>query len=206
MPYDFNPSVTTFSFTDGGKSEIMIAADPLRNSLFIEPQTEALLVNFGAQAGRQATGTLTFDVNPTDTETIAVNGVTFTFVAGASTSTNVNIKATKELTAGEFVVVLNASVNASVSVATYSLVTNVVTVAYDIYGADGNAFTLADSSGGNVTRSGATLTGGSNTVGGIYLATNAQLNLSAKDFPSIKSELYVLSATTAAFINYLSGT
>ena len=44
-------------------------------------------------------GTLTFVTNPVAAETIAINGVTFTFVAGASTATNVHIGASKEETA-----------------------------------------------------------------------------------------------------------
>lgn len=110
-----------------------------------------------------ARGTLTFVTNPVATETIAVNGVTFTFVAGASTATNVHIGVTKEDTALELVNVLNASANASVNVATYSVANGgtVITITYDTAGTGGNAFTLANSSGTvAVTRSASTLLGG----------------------------------------------
>lgn len=110
-----------------------------------------------------ARGTLTFVSNPVATETIDVNGVTFTFVAGASGATDVHIGATKEETAWNLVAVLNASASGSINVATYSVPYggNVVNIVYDTAGTGGNAFTLANSSGTvAVTRSGATLTGG----------------------------------------------
>lgn len=206
MSTNFTPSVTTFSVTNGGTSEVMIAADNARQSLYIQPQGATCLINFGATAGLQATGTLTAGANPLNTETIAVNGVTFTFVTGSSTSTNVHLGSTKEDTMTNFAAVLNASVNASISVATYTVSGAILTVTYDAGGTDGNAFTLADSSGTvAITRSAATLAGGSNTVGGISLATTVQLNLKAADFPSIKQDVYVLSATNADKIVYLVG-
>ena len=121
-------------------------------SLFSESQ------GLGADA---ATGELEAVSLPIAAETIVVNGVTFTFIAGASTATDVQIKASKELTMVEFAAVLNASVNASISVATYSVVGAVLTVTYDTTGPSGNAFTLANSSGTvAITRSAATLAGG----------------------------------------------
>lgn len=110
-----------------------------------------------------ARGTLTFVTNPLDTETVSVNGVTFTFVAGASGATDVHIGTTKADTALEFVNVLNASASGSISVATYSVAYggNVVTITYDTAGTTGNGFTLANSSGTvAVTRSASTLLGG----------------------------------------------
>lgn len=204
MPAPFTPPMTTTSITAGGTSQVLMAAadvDTPRQSVIIQPQTEACLINFGATAGVQATGTLTAGANLVNTETIAVNGVTFTFVTGASTSTNVHIGATKELTMAEFAVVLNASANASVSVATYTVSDAVLTVTYDAGGVTGNGFTLANSSGtAAITRSAATLTGGSDTVGGLVLATNQIAIFDAANLPQIKLDIYVTSATTAAKI------
>lgn len=111
-----------------------------------------------------ATGNLTFVTNPVATETIAVNGVTFTFVAGASTTTNVNIGATKEDTASNLRGVLTASANASINIASYARhegTPNVVNITFLLPGTAGNAYTLANSSGTvAVTRSAATLLGG----------------------------------------------
>lgn len=205
----FSPSVQTFSLANGNTAELMLAGNPARQSLLIQPQTEASLVNFGATAGTQATGTLTFGANPAAAVTIAVLGVTFTFIAGASTATDVHLGADKEETAVNFVAVLNASVTGNVPLATYAISEAdpaVVTVTADAGGTDGNALTLADSSGaGAVTRSGATLTGGSTTVGGIALAAGQIAQLDASQYPSIRNDVFIVSATTAAYTNYLEG-
>jgi len=203
---DFTPSVTVTSITAGGTSQILMAADNARQAVMIQPQTEACLINFGATAGTQATGTLTAGANLVNTETIAVNGVTFTFVTGASTSTNVHIGSTKEDTMTNFAEVLNASANASISVATYTVDGAVVTVTYDAGGTTGNSFTLANSSGtAAITRSAATLTGGSNTVGGVVLTLNQITIFSTDTLPQIKGDIYVTSTTTGAKISTTYG-
>jgi hypothetical protein len=165
----------------------------------------------GLSSGR-ATGTLTAGSNPADTDTIAVNGVTFTFVTGASTATNVNIKATKELTMAELAVVLNASVHASISVATYTVASAVLTVTYDTYGEVGNAFTLADSTGSKITRSAATLTGGTSQYAiGIYIqgintpgAKRVQIHdnyLLSDDDARIQIGIYAIGVTDLEIFN-----
>lgn|SRR5574343_60612 len=203
---NFTPSVVTVSITNGGTSEVLVAADAQRQAIVIQPQTEACLINFGATAGTQATGTLTAGSNPANADTIDINGVTFTFVTGSSTATNVHIGSTKEDTMTELAAVLNASANASISVATYTVAGAVLTITYDAGGADGNAYTLADSTGAKITRSAATLAGGSNTVGGISLTQNQIFSESANNYPQIKNNIYVVSASNSAKINYLVGT
>jgi len=203
---DCTPSVTVTSITAGGTSQILMAADNARQAVMIQPQTEACLINFGATAGTRATGTLTAGANLVNTETIAVNGVTFTFVTGASTSTNVHIGATKEDTMTNLAAVLNASANASISVATYTVDGAVLTVTYDAGGTTGNSFTLANSSGtAAITRSAATLAGGSNTVGGIVLTLNQIAIFSTDTLPQIKGDIYVTSTTTGAKISTTYG-
>lgn len=114
----------------------------------------------GSAAGARATGTLTFNSQPAIAETININGVTYTFIAGASAGTDVNRGVDADTAAASLIAVLNASANVLINVATYTAVTNVVTITYDTDGTDGNAFTLADSSASAVTRSDPTLTGG----------------------------------------------
>lgn len=140
-----------------------------------------------------ATGTLTFVANPVASETIDVNSITFTFVAGASGATDVHIGDTAAETALELVNVLNASANGSITVATYSVAFggNVVTITYDTAGTTGNSFALADSSGTvAVTRSAATLLGGQ--AYGDGLAVNAD-----DDFNDIDQSLvrYAVAST-----------
>lgn len=203
MSAPYSAPFTTISITAGGTSQVLMAAadvDTPRQSIIINPQTEACLINWGgATAGTQATGTLTAGANLVAAETIAVNGVTFTFIAGASTATDVHIGADEDETMTNFAAVLNASVNASISVATYSVAGAVLTVTYDAGGTTGNAYTLANSSGtAAITRSAATLTGGSNTVGGLVIALNQIAELSC---PQVQGEIQVVSATTSAKIS-----
>jgi len=125
-----------------------------------------------------ARGTLTFNANPVAGETIDVNGVTFTFVAGASGATDVHIGDDLFETAGELANVLNRSANASINIATYaSVFSDVVTIVFDTLGTTGNAFTLADSSGTvAVTASGATLTGGQGFGDGQTVSADTDFN------------------------------
>lgn len=111
-------------------------------------------------AGSRATGSLTVAVNPSVAETLVVNGVTLTFIAGASTATDVHIGASAADTADNLAAVLAASLNVLLLPATYTAAGGIVSITYDVDGVVGNAFTLANSSGANVTRSAATLTGG----------------------------------------------
>lgn len=202
----FTPSVGTFSLANGNTAELMLAGNNARQSIMICPQSANSLVNFGATAGTQATGTLTFGANALNTETIAVNTVTLTFVTGASTATNVHIGDTKEDTAAELAAVINASANALLTVATATVDGAVVTITYDQGGTDGNAYALADSSGSvAVERSAATLAGGSSTIGGWLLVANVPVVLDANKFPSIKNDIYIVSATNADKTDYLEG-
>lgn len=196
--------VSTFSITNGGSSELLLAADATRQNLFIQPQTEDCLIQFGQTAGTQATGTLTAGANASNNETVAINGTTFTAKSSGPTGNQFLIGATKEITMTNLAAVLNSSVVAGIALATYTVNGAIITITYDAGGTDGNAYTLADSSGGHITRSGATLSGGSNTVGGMALALNQIATLSGADFPSIREAIYVLSATDAAKIGYLS--
>ena len=130
--------------------------------------TVQLLAERSVAAGTPGTGTLTVAVNPSNNETISVNGVTFTFKSSPSGSTEVQIGANAKATSVNFAAKLSASANGSITVASYSadVNTGIVTITYKtIGGSSGNAYTLADSSSGNVTRSGATLTGSSPVYG-----------------------------------------
>lgn len=125
-----------------------------------------LYLLFGAAnsaAGQDAAdGDITFSAQPTATTgTITINGVVFTFIAGASSGTNVQIKTSLTLTLDELVTVLNASANASVTPATYSKGGSTkLLIVYDTPGTAGNAFTLAASVASNGVVSGSTLANG----------------------------------------------
>jgi hypothetical protein len=101
-------------------------------------------------AAAAASGTYTFDENPSAGQTIVLNGVTWTFVASSATGNQTNIKTNCvdpdyciTLTVKQLADDLNASENENLSVATYSASGYVLTVTYDTNGAVGNSYTLS---------------------------------------------------------------
>ena len=124
---------------------------------------------------------------------------------GLFTAVQVEIGATATDTAANFAEVLNASVNASISVATYSVsVANslVVEVIYDTTGTTGNSFTLANSSGNSVIRSAATLTGGATTSYGLLITQSLDqfTNLARVQFSTTVTLPTGISASTNYYI------
>lgn len=111
----------------------------------------------GSVGGSQALGYLYFNsVNPTASDTISLNGCT-PIIFG----TDVVIGANSSVTAQSFVDYLNASTDPLLTVATYTVVGDTVTITYDTQGVVGNTFTLAASTGtATITPSGAVLAGG----------------------------------------------
>lgn len=119
------------------------------------------------QGGVQATGTLTFNSNPSPGDTITLNGVLWTFVASGATGNQFNIGGTTGVTiAVNTLPVLNASVNPAIDVASYGAsggpTVVVMSITYKSGGPAGNAYTLAASA---ATPSAGTLTGGSGGTG-----------------------------------------
>jgi hypothetical protein len=134
--------LTAYIVTNGGK--------------FYEPG-DAIVFNGAAFA----TGAISFSVNPSNGDTITLNGVVWTFVTSGAAGSQTNIQATLSLTMAQIANDLNASVNPSLAVASYIAepignATN-ITITYDTAGPAGNSYTLAASAG---TPSGPTLTGG----------------------------------------------
>lgn len=207
---EYAPSVQTHSQTVGGTAEVMLAANPQRTSLWIQPQTEDVTINFGATAGVQATGTLRFDANPANAETIAINGVTLNFLTVVvDPATDIAIGASATATRDATIAFLNSSANASLSIATYSetIVSSdpAILITHDAGGVDGNAYTLADSSAAAVLRGAATLAGGLDTGNGFNLTAGDNRWLNAGEYASFREDVYIVSATAAAKTAYLEG-
>lgn len=116
-----------------------------------------------------ASGSILFASNPADGDTVTLNGVVWTFKTTPTVAAQTQIQPTLAGTLAQLAIDLNASVNASLTVATYSSNPTSLIVTYDTTGAGGNAYTLAASV---ATPSGATLTGGTTTgVGTVTVTT-----------------------------------
>lgn len=113
----------------------------------------------------QAKGNITFSVNPSDTQTIILNGVTWTFTASAPSGNQTLIGATLAQTLGHLAADLNASVVGGISVANYTDNSTQLFITYNTGGTGGNAYTLNGGTSGAVP-SAATLTGGSGSGSG----------------------------------------
>ena len=185
-----------------------LAETTLENLVKIMPG--AVLTEVGGSA---ATGTITIATNPSDGDTVTVNGVAVTFKTASPTGNQVLIGASASATATNLAAFLNASSLAGLSVATYTANASAVTVTYDVKGTAGNNFTLA-SGQASVTVSGAKLTGGTAStsekvdvptgIGTNLLETAKELRLHPKALPdSDKSEDFVIPlAATPGALNF----
>lgn len=107
-----------------------------------------------------AEGYIDFSVNPSDGDTLTINGTVFTFVDDTPSAGEIEIEATVTQTLDAAVTALNASSDDDVNDATYSRPSaQRLKIVHDATGAAGNSFTLEAS---HATVSGATLTGGGN--------------------------------------------
>lgn len=128
----------------------------------------AAVVTVASVVGVAATGNIAFTANPSDGDTVTLNGVTWTFKTALSGANQTIIQGTLAGTLVQLAADLNASGSGSLTPATYGSTTSLLTVVYDTTGAGGNAYTLAASVG---VPSAATLTGGTTTGLGTVTVT-----------------------------------
>jgi hypothetical protein len=155
--------------------------------------------------GVQATGSVTFSAQPVSGSSVTFNSVAYTFSAA-------NLGANLAATLAIMLAQLQGSADASLDVATYSLVNgNTIDVLFTAAGTAGNAYTLAASTSpaSNATVSGATLTGGSGSGGtGVTLTaahtgilgngievtfeqgTNANTFMAVVNFPGLPPQMF----------------
>jgi hypothetical protein len=110
-------------------------------------------------AGTNSTGSLLFGSNPTNGQTIVLDGVTWTFVTSGATGNQTNIGGSTTATLATLATDLTASSNANLQLANYSASGPVLDVEYKTVGTIGNSYTLGAGTSG-ATLSGATLRGG----------------------------------------------
>lgn len=114
-----------------------------------------------------ATGTIDFTGVPANNDTITVNGTVVTWKTSGATGSEVNIQATAALNAKALWLFLSKSTNANILGASYDWNTQQndtqIRVTARTAGTGGNSFTLTESTA-NMTVSGGTLSGGSQTA------------------------------------------
>lgn len=201
------------------KVKLPLAETTLDNLIATMPG--ATLVGVG---GAVAGGTITIATNPTNLETITVNGKTITFKTVAGAADEVTIGATAAATAAALAAKLNASADPLVSAAVYSAAAAIVSVLFGnfvvggltgVKGVLGNAFTLVTGTAGiKVTMSAATLTGGLDPTSkyvdvqtgvGTDLLTNAKelrLHPANKAADDLSDDFIIPLAATAGALTY----
>jgi hypothetical protein len=120
-------------------------------------------------AASASNGVDLFPANPSPGDTITLNSILWTFVAGTPAAFQIQIGGTCGITiALNAVPALNNSLDPTIAAATYGAsggpATATLTITYKTTGSAGNAYTLAASA---ATPSGATLTGGTTILAGI---------------------------------------
>lgn len=115
----------------------------------------------------EASGTIQFTQNPTaGVDTITIDGQVFNFVAGASSGTNIQVKATVADTVAEIASRLNAFANPPVTNATYSANGSTLAITHDTAGDTPNGvFSIATSTAGAAVSGGGFLQGGADVTG-----------------------------------------
>lgn len=133
------------------------------NRFELQSGTTGALSTLSFLTAPTATGSFTFAVNPTNLDTITLNGTAVTFVTGTPVGNQVLIS-TVDLagTLANLLLFLNASADVQLVKFHYFVVGSALYVEAATTGAGGDALTLAKSSV-NVTLSAATLLGGTGT-------------------------------------------
>jgi hypothetical protein len=111
----------------------------------------------------KAIGSLNFGGQPANLDTVTINGTVVTFVNALTTGNQILIGTTLAATIANAVTFLNGSADVNLSLMTYTGTASKVYIVAKATGTTGNAYTLAKTSV-NVTVSGATMSGGSNST------------------------------------------
>lgn len=170
--------------------------------------------NIVKEGAAKATGKITVNTNPSDSETLTVNGVVYTFKTSAVLENDIEIGEGQNATATAIQAKLSASKEAKVAVANYAVDDSTdtqINVEYKTDGADGNTFTIATNSSGLSVD--ATLSGGldgkervevSNAVGVSLLKNAKELKLHpiANADDNYEDDFTIPAAGVAGAMNY----
>jgi uncharacterized phage protein (TIGR02218 family) len=159
-------------------------------------------------SGSKASGTILFNSNPAPSDTLTLNGVTWTFVAGAPTGNETQIQGDTDATVVQLASDLNASADVDIDDATYSHpVLDTLTIIHDVLGPAGNAFGLVAS--GDATVSAATLLGGTDldwtTIQALTIEATVDVVTDRRQFTLTYAGDAPDALLTGGLITFLSG-
>lgn len=183
--YSTGSATVTLSFSQASTTAGIVRVDSVNSNTSVDAHVLTALSGITTLAGTAASGNIAFAANPSNSDTIELNGVTWTFVTSGATGAQTNIGATLSDTMTQLATDLNASVNASLTPATYTGTSTSISVTYDTVGTAGNAYTLRSGTL-NGTPSGPTLSGGVGATTGVGTSLWSQGLWSAIDgYPTV---------------------
>jgi len=158
----------------------------LGTTLFITYSSSGVQGNSFTISAGFATGTITFASNPSNGDTITINGTSVQFVTSSPSGNQVGIAATLPLTLAALLSFLTGSTNASIASCTYTVKGSVLQIQAATEGVIGNAILISASA---ATASGATLAGGSTAVASDTQLDGGGLNygITSNQFVSVNS-------------------
>ena len=131
------------------------------------------IISGSTGAGAAATGTLTFNGQPSANDSFTLGGTAITFVASSPIGNQVVIGSTEAITIQNFLTFIQQSLDTNISKCTYVMNSaNVIGITDKTPGTAGNSFTLAKS-GTNLAVSAADLSGGTQPSSVSYVTSPA---------------------------------
>lgn len=142
-------------------------------------------ITITGSSATSATGNITFTTNPTGSQTIILNGITWTFVVSGATGNQSNLGSTLEKTLAILAGALTSSANASLTVANYQANPTQLLITYATTGTGGNSYTIDVGTTTGSTASGLTLTGGSSAGGTGGATATLMFGAQTGTYPSV---------------------
>jgi hypothetical protein len=161
-------NVIQVALVAAGAAGATVTWDSVYQHFVVTSGTTGASSSVSFMANPTAVGNIMFGANPSNNDTITLGGTVVTFKAAGPVGNQVLIGGTLANTLANLLAFLQASVDANISLASYSVVGSKLYVVYKTTGAGGNAFTLAASV---AVVSAGTLSGGA----GVAIATTAAL-------------------------------
>jgi flagellar hook-associated protein 1 FlgK len=155
-----NPSNNTYRRYEAGSGQVIInTVSPIAQDFRIASLTSDINLT-------KATGSFTFSGNPSDSDTIDINGTTITFATSPASTSEVQIGSNLAETLTNLADVLNSSTDSNIQEASYAATSTTINITHNTAGTDPNTgFALDDSGTSVATASGANLSGGTDASG-----------------------------------------
>jgi hypothetical protein len=171
--YSSGSAQVVLSFSVASTVAGIVRIDSFNSNTSVNAHVLKPLSGLTSLPGVAASGSITFSAKPSNGDTIAVNGITWTFVTMGATGNQTNIGVNLSATMTQLATDLGASGSGALTVASYTSTPTALVITYGVVGASGNAYTMASGTLNSVP-SGPTLAGGVGATTGVGTTLWAQ--------------------------------